>query len=251
MLHNDWHDFFFFAQDEWKIRPNFTLTLGVRYENPGQPIGDLVDFNQPVLAAFNNDPRFVLRPVPGRDNNNFQPRVGFNWNPQTSGSGALGWLTGRDKLVVRGGFTRTHDYAFTQHRSQHLSSFPFVAAVSFPAVGGVIPNAFANLQNPPFNPDTVNRTIVDEEFHMPVYDSVSFEVQREFTRDLVMRVGYVGTKGTGLFESVDANPTRIGCITPNAANGFCRTIANQGPHVCARTRGMSIYHSLQTSLENG
>ena len=44
---------------------------------------------------------------------------------------------------------------------------------------------------------------------MPVYDSVSFEVQREFTRDLVMRVGYVGTKGTGLFESVDANPTRI------------------------------------------
>ena len=137
VLHNDWHDFFFYAQDEWKIRPNFTLTLGVRYENPGQPIQDLIDFNQPILAAHNNDPRFVLRPVPGRDTNNFQPRVGFNWNPQTSNSGVLGWLSGGDKLVLRGGFTRTHDYAYTNIALNIWSSFPFVAAVSsFPAIGG-------------------------------------------------------------------------------------------------------------------
>lgn len=250
VLHNDWHDFFFYGQDEWKIRPNFTLTLGLRYENPGQPIQDLVDFNQPVLAAFNNDPRFVLRPVPGRDNNNFQPRVGFNWNPQTRDSGVIGWLTGGDKLVLRGGFTRTHDYAYTNIALNIWSSFPFVAAVSsFPQVAGLIPNAFTALQNPPFDPNTVNRTIVDENFHMPVYDSVSFEVQREFTRDLVLRVGYVGTKGTGLFESVDANPTIIGCIQASAANNFCRSIPNQGPTRLRTNSGMSIYHSMQTSLE--
>ena len=137
VLHNDWHDFFFYGQDEWKIRPNFTLTLGLRYENAGQPIQDLVDFNQPVLAAFNNDPRFVLRPVPGRDNNNFQPRFGFNWNPQTRSDGVLGWLTGGDKLVLRGGYTRTHDYAYTNIALNIWSSFPFVAAVSsFPTVAG-------------------------------------------------------------------------------------------------------------------
>ena len=248
VLHNDWHDFFFYAQDEWRVRPNFTLSLGVRYENPGQPIQDLVEFNQPVLAAHNNDPRFVLRPVPGRDMNNFQPRVGFNWNPQAGNGGVLGWLTGGDKLVLRGGFTRTHDYAYTNIALNIWSSFPFVAAVSsFPAVGGLIPNAWTALQNPPFDPNTVNRTIVDEDFHMPVYDSVSLEVQREFTRDLVMRVGYVGTKGTGLFESVDANPTIIGCvITPTNA---CRSIPNQGPTRLRTNSGMSIYHSLQTSLE--
>ena len=260
VLHNDWHDFFLYGQDEWKIRPNFTLTLGLRYENPGQPIQDLVEFNQPVLAAFNNDPRFVLRPVPGRDTNNFQPRVGFNWNPQTRDSGVIGWLTGGDKLVVRGGFTRTHDYAFTNIALNIWSSFPFVAAVSsFPTIltrpiGGtadvsVIPNAFTVLQNPPFNPNTVNRTIVDDDFHMPVYDSLSLEVQREFTRDLVLRVGYVGTKGTGLFESVDANPTVVGCIQGTAANNFCRSIPNQGPTRLRTNSGMSIYHSLQTSLE--
>jgi Carboxypeptidase regulatory-like domain len=259
VLHNDWHDFFFYGQDEWKIRPNFTLTLGLRYENAGQPIQDLVDFNKPVLAAANNDPRFLVQPIPGRDNDNFQPRFGFNWNPHTRSDGALGWLTGGDKLVLRGGYTRTHDYAFTNIALNIWSSFPFVAAVSsFPTITTtnaagdtvtVTPNAFTILQNPPFNPDTVNRTIVDKEFHMPVYDSLSFEVQREFTRDLVLRVGYVGTKGTGLFESVDANPTRIGCVTANAANGFCRTFPNQGPTRLRTNSGSSIYHSLQTSLE--
>jgi hypothetical protein len=259
VLHNDWHDFFFYGQDEWKIRPNFTLTLGLRYENAGQPIEDLVDFNRPVVAAANNDPRFVVQPIPGRDNNNFQPRLGFNWNPRTSESGILGWITGGDKLVLRGGYTRTHDYAFTNILLNIWSSFPFVAAVSsFPTttatpLGGgtatVIANAFSALQNPPFNPDTVNRTVVDEDFHMPVYDSLSFEAQREFSRDVVLRVGYVGTKGTGLFESVDANPTRIGCTTPTAANGFCRSIPNQGPTRLRTNSGSSIYHSLQTSLE--
>jgi len=259
VLHNDWHDFFFFGQDEWKMRPNFTLTLGMRYENPGQPIQDLVDFNRPVLAAANNDPRFVLRPVPGRDNNNFQPRLGFNWNPQTRSSGVIGWLTGGDKLVLRGGYTRTHDYAYTNIALNIWSSFPFVAAVSsFPTIAAtnlqgqtvnVIANAFTVLQNPPFNPNTVNRTIVDENFHMPVYDSLSFEVQREFTRDLVLRIGYVGTKGTGLFESVDANPTLVGCTVAAAANNFCRSIPNQGPTRLRTNSGMSIYHSLQTSLE--
>src|SRR4030095_6209075 len=119
------------------------------------------------------------------------------------------------------------------------SSFPFVAAVSsFPQVqvpnlGGtllsVTPNAWTALQHPPFNPNTVNRTIVDDAFHLPQYDSFSLEVQREFSRNVVVRVGYVGTKGTGLFESVDANPTRIGCTQASAANGFCRSFPNQGP----------------------
>jgi len=99
------------------------------------------------------------------------------------------------------------------------------------------------------NPGIVNRTIVDENFHMPTYDSVSLEIQREFTRDLVLRVGYVGTKGTGLFESVDANPTLVGCTAANAGNNFCRSIPNQGPTRLRTNSGMSIYHSLQTSLE--
>ncbi|HVF41493.1 MAG TPA: carboxypeptidase regulatory-like domain-containing protein [Pyrinomonadaceae bacterium] len=260
VLHLDWHDFFFFGQDEWKVRPNLTLTLGLRYENPGQPIGDLVDFGAPVLANFNNDPRFRVGPIPGRDNNNIQPRLGFNWNPRHEG-GALGWLTGGDRLVLRGGYARTNDYTFTNIALNIWSSFPFVAAISsLPTIQAAdinnnnalvsrIPNAYAALANPPFNANTVNRTIVDENFHTPYYDSFSLEVQREFTRDLVLRVGYVGTKGNGLFESVDANPTLVGCVTATAANNFCRAIPNQGPTRLRTNSGSSIYHSMQTSLE--
>ncbi len=259
VLHLDWHDFFFFVQDEWKVRPNFTLTFGLRYENPGQPIGDLVGFNEPVLAAAGNDQRFRVGPIPGRDNNNFQPRLGFNWNPRAEG-GALGWLTGGDRMVIRGGYSRTNDYVFTNIALNIWSSFPFVAAISsLPTISApnintgtnatVIPNAFASLANPPFNPNTVNKTIVDENFHTPYYDSFSLEVQRELTRDLVMRVGYVGTKGNGLFESVDANPTVPGCTGANAANNFCRSIPLQGPTRLRTNSGQSIYHSMQASLE--
>ncbi|HEY0170826.1 MAG TPA: carboxypeptidase regulatory-like domain-containing protein [Pyrinomonadaceae bacterium] len=266
VLHLDWHDFFFFAQDEWKLRPNFTLTLGLRYENPGQPIGDLVDFNEAVLAAAGGDARFRVGPIPGRDNNNFQPRVGFNWNPRHEG-GFLGFLTGDDRTVIRGGYARTNDYVFTNIALNIWSSFPFVAAISSlptiqapninnldPATGlprpaTVIPNAFGTLAGPPFNPDTVNKTIVDENFHAPYYDAFSLEVQREFTRDLVLRVGYVGTKGNGLFESVDSNPTIPGCTGASAANNFCRVTPRQGPTRLRTNSGQSIYHSMQASLD--
>ncbi len=128
VLHLDWHDFYFYGQDEWKVKPNLTLTLGLRYENAGQPIQDLVEFNEPVLAASGNDPRFKVNPIPGRDKNNWQPRLGFNWNPRTSNDGIMGFITGGDKLVIRGGYTRTHDYAYTNIALNIWSSFPFVAA---------------------------------------------------------------------------------------------------------------------------
>jgi hypothetical protein len=265
ILHLDWHDLFFFAQDEWMVRPNFKLTLGLRYENFGQPIGDLVEFNAPVVAAAGGDPRYIVGPIPGRDNNNFQPRFGFNWNLRTRSDGVVGWITGGDRLVLRGGYARTNDYIFTNIALNIWSSFPFVAAVSaFPTISApnindidpatdlprnatVVPNAFASLPTPPFNPNTVNKTIVDKDFRTPVYDSFSLEFQREFTRDLIMRVGYVGTKGTALFESVDANPTIPGCTPPSS--GACRVISTQGPTRLRTNSGSSIYHSLQSSLE--
>lgn len=244
VLHLDWHDFFFYGQDEWKIRPNFTLTYGLRYELPGQPIADLVDFNAPVLAAAGGDPRYRVRPIPEKDKNNIEPRVGFNWNPRTE-SGALSWLTGGDKLVLRGGYARTHDYAFTNIALNIWSSFPFVAAFNLTNV----PNAYATYLTLPVNPATFTRTQVTPDFHAPQYDSFSLEVQRELTRDIVLRVGYVGSKGTGLFESIDGNPVVFRTQASNNANAPVRTDPLTGPIRLRANSGNSIYHSMQVSLE--
>jgi hypothetical protein len=245
VLHLDWHDFFFYGQDEWKIRPNFTLTYGLRYELPGQPIADLVKFNDPVFAASGNDPRFRVRPIPPKDKNNLEPRLGFNWNPRHEG-GPLGWLTGGDRLVLRGGYARTHDYAFTNIALNIWSSFPFVAAFNLTNVS----NAFATFRSLPVNPATFTRTQVTPDFHAPTYDSFSLEVQRELTKDIVLRVGYVGSKGNGLFESIDGNPVVFRTAPANSTtNPPVRTDPTTGPIRLRANSGNSIYHSMQTSLE--
>ncbi|MCA1615323.1 MAG: TonB-dependent receptor [Acidobacteria bacterium] len=118
-----YYDQYYYAQDEWKIRPNFSLTYGLRYELPGNNFDDLVPINNAIVAAAGGDERFRFTPVPSADTNNFQPRIGFNWNPRTDGDGILGFLTGGDKLVFRGGYARTHDSNFINiNRPSTISS---------------------------------------------------------------------------------------------------------------------------------
>jgi carboxypeptidase family protein len=253
IIYYDWHDFFFYGQDEWKVRPNFTLTLGLRYESPGQPIADLAGVNDGIVKAAGGDERFRFFPVPKRDKNNFQPRVGFNWNPRTDTDGMLGFLTGGDKLVIRGGYAVTHDYAFTNIAANIASAFPFLAAVDLPTSvqpGGDPPginNAFATLPTiqgaTGLNPNTLTRTIVGEDFRSPYYQQYSFELQRELSSDIVMRAGYVGTKGTALFQSLDGNPRLPPAFGPVRANPNLAVV-----RLRANTAS-SIYHSMQVSLE--
>lgn len=85
-----------FAQNDWKVRPNLTLNLGLRYEyftplrekrgrlsNLVFPPGDLVRSKLVVMDQ-------LFAP----DRNNFAPRLGFAWSPKRFA----------DKLVWRGGF---------------------------------------------------------------------------------------------------------------------------------------------------
>ena len=121
-----WHQFYVYGQDQWRIRPNLTLSYGVRYEYPGDSFQYLRELNQRILAANNNDPAYRFD-APKKDTNNWMPRVGFNWNPQTSDKGLMGLLTGGNRLVLRAGYARTYDASFVNLISQAFFSFPFVA----------------------------------------------------------------------------------------------------------------------------
>jgi hypothetical protein len=205
-----WDEFYAYAQDEWKVTPNFTLTLGLRYEYPGDSFSYLKEVNPRIVAANGNNPGFAFTPVPKIDKNNLMPRIGFNWNPRTSEGGAFGWLTGGDKLVLRGGYARTYDANFININLNIFSSFPFVAAVNLPSAGAF--TAIQNFTTPNVsNPNALTRTVVSDDFRAPAYDQFSFEVQREMPFDSVLKIGYVGTKGTGLFQTVDGNPRGLVC----------------------------------------
>ena len=251
----NWWDVHFYGQDEWKIRPNFSLTYGLRYERPGEATLSLLPANERIIQVAGGDQRFAMTPVPKVDKNNFQPRFGFNWNPRTDPDGMLGFLTGGDKLVFRGGYAVTHDYTFINIALNVASSFPFIAAVSLPAnvtfAGAAsVPNAFArlpNISNAGVDPATFTRTVVGQDFRSPYYQSFSFEAQRELGTNLVFRLGYVGSKGSALFQTLDGNPRLPNC-TPTSTNN-CRVNPNQAVIRLRANAASSIYHSMQSSLE--
>jgi Carboxypeptidase regulatory-like domain len=245
-----WWDQYYFVQDEWKATSNLTFNFGVRYELPGNNIQSLIDLQERILAANGNNDVFRLRPIPSTDKNNFQPRVGFNWAPLTDKGGLIGLVTGGDRFVLRGGYARTHDYAFLNIALNIVSSFPYVAAIN----RSNLANAFTLLQSTPpgvpagTDPNTLTRTVVGEDFRSPLADQLSLEVQRQLAQNLVFRVGYVGTFGKDLFQTLDGNP-RQQALLPATGPNSARVAPSQGVIRLRANEAESWYHSLQTGVE--
>lgn len=238
-----WNEIYFYAQDEWKITPNFTLTYGLRYERPGNSFQYLYDLEKRVLP--NNGNR-AFTPRPQEDTNNFMPRIGFNWNPRTQKGGIIGFLTGGDKLVFRGGYARSYDANFININLNVFSSFPFVNAGTVPAAGAFA--AITNFVPSLANPDLLTRTVVGEDFRAPAADQFSLELQRELSKDTVFKISYIGTRGTGLFQTIDGNP-RTACVGGTSASPCPRVDPTRGVIRLRANAANSIYHSMQTSLE--
>jgi hypothetical protein len=122
-----------YVQDSWQLRPNLTLTAGVRYsllsppyEANGLQVAPSISmgewFNQRVENMNNGVPSSASPIVtfdlagpkhnrPGFyawDKNNFAPRVSIAWSPTAEG-GFLRTLTGDGALIVRGGYTKVFD----------------------------------------------------------------------------------------------------------------------------------------------
>lgn len=245
-----YYEYFFFLQDEWRMHPDFTLTYGLRYESPGNFVDNLKFYNDRVVRLY-NDERYRLTPAPGRDMNNWSPRVGLNYR-MGKGPGPLGWLTGDRKLVLRGGYSRTYDLVFNNIALNVGSAFPFVQVTDVPAVSGLRPNAFTAINTirtagPPAiaNPDLITRTIVSSSFRAPYAEQLSLQFQRELSSNFAFTLGYVGTKGTALFQTIDGNPNVpvTGAVSTTRVNPMKGVIRER----CNCTS--SSFHSMQLSLE--
>ncbi len=88
------HSFGFFLQDSWRIKPNFTINVGVRYDVELTPF----EAASTPAAQASQDFLGLTQGIP-RDKNNFAPRIGFAWDP---------WKDG--KTVIRGSFGLFYDH---------------------------------------------------------------------------------------------------------------------------------------------
>ncbi|HEX7956552.1 MAG TPA: TonB-dependent receptor, partial [Pyrinomonadaceae bacterium] len=225
-------DQYYFFQDDWKVRDNLTLNLGVRYEYTGQPINDLRAVT--IARESGSNPLFnpaipleqrVLPEIPV-DKNNIAPRVGFAWTPRFGSNGFTNFLFGQnDASVIRGGFSVAYDPAFYNILLNVSNAAPVAATLSvpaaaLPATGNPLPipttltgeavraqaSATGLLPVGKLNPNLLTQVPVARDFHAPYSLQFSFGIQRQINRSNVFEARWVRTRGIGLFQSINRNP---------------------------------------------
>ena len=232
----------FFINDQWKIRPNFTLNLGLRYERFGAVA------NNAAFPAFTGfDAPLQTRVEQQPDNNNFGPRVSFAYSPNFN-SGWARRVIGDNKTVIRGGFAVNYDVFFNNILSNIAATSPNAlgTTVQGATIGGRgIPN-FTEGALPATlvaNPQAGQNTIPSDLQNPQTY-VWNFGFQRELPGHNVLDVAYVGTRGTRLFINEQLNPGIPGSLNPNG-----RLFGSRGSVISRTNGGDSRYHGLQMRIE--
>jgi hypothetical protein len=212
---SEW-DLGLYVQDDWKVKSNLTVNLGMRWDWYQQAINLLhqrsVAEETGPLPLWSTSLPLNQTTVPSVPNQlrNFAPVVGFAWTPQ---------ILGDEKTVVRGGFRIAYDPAFYNLFLDVATSAPSVNLATLgPAVGGqstglptggvfgtqVIP--FLQPLAPAGNPGFANQTQVPNNFRNPYSEQWNFGLQRSFTSRVVGEVRYVGNHGVHEFQELNGNP---------------------------------------------
>jgi outer membrane receptor protein involved in Fe transport len=230
-------DTYFYFQDNWKIKDNLTLNIGLRWEYSGQPLDiihntDVKTESNPATAIWLQSLPLSARTFPDipSDKHEFAPRIGFAWTPRIGDSGIMKTIFGgQDKTVISGGYSIAYDPSFYNIMLNISTNAPTVFTSNTPF--GVIANpigsnlvAFAKANNlteaNTFNPNYFNQDPVAPNFYNPMSQQGSLRLQREFSRNQVLSVAYVWTHGTGLFANQNTNPYINNLINGFSAGGF-------------------------------
>jgi len=235
----------YFLQDTWKTTPNLTLTLGLRYENFGQPANSAFDF--PAFAGF--DPAAFLVPNEvNPDNNNFGPVVGLAYTPNVK-SGPLGWLFGGDqRSVIRAGYQVSYDTFFNNLLSNIAADAPnnFNVTTTAPSAGrgsgNFFPGALPTTAPTLTVANSTQTSVFNKNIRNPYTQRWSLGFQRDLPLHLIMDLSYVGSVGRKLFVSEDLNPI----VNPTTG---ARRVPGFGARRYRSSGANSDYHSMQLRVD--
>jgi hypothetical protein len=208
-----------FFQDDWKVRPNLTVSWGVRWEAFLNPKDHDDIFVRGVFRGGSNwferigDVGVeVGQPLQRTDMNNFAPRLGIAWDP-----------TGRGRTSIRAGLGIFFDRPAGQFFRDAATSLPLYAVANVNKNTAVKPvyglsstkESPWNFPRPPISgaldargglvgiPSDIQ--IWDPELPTQYASNWFFGIQQSLGDDWAVELNYMGSKGTKLYQSYDVN----------------------------------------------
>ena len=214
------HDYSGYFQDDWRIKNNLTLNVGVRYEFFGVPFerdnlqGNIVQSAAGLINTVGQISNLSVAKSNywyNNDLNNFAPRIGLAWSPSKDGKTSIRASWGLFYDRVPGTATIDPD-STTPGFAQSITTFPNANGTDLRASdkGLVFP---APPATPTATPN-VDRTfgtlnLFDPNFRTPYALQYNFTIQREIFRNTVLEAGYVANRGIKQLLDQNVNQTRI------------------------------------------
>src|SRR5882762_4762181 len=193
---------YWFANDNWRIRQNLTLNLGVRYEYTTTPFTSRAQ----ALNSAASVPGLINFIAPQPAPNNWGPRIGFAYSPGTSG-----------RTSIRGGVGEAYDVLFDNiglltlppQLSSTIDCAPvgnYNCAQPFLGSGGILPGQGGVRTFPTVAAQrAATSAFLPAQLKDPKSIDWTLGVQHTFGKDYTLEVRYVGTKGIHLPAQIQLN----------------------------------------------
>ena len=216
-------DYAGFIQDEWRVRPNFTLNIGLRYEgqtNIGSPF-------------------------------NFAPRIFFAWAPEVGPNR-------QPKTVIRAGFGIFYDRfnEFLTLDSRHFNGTNILDfIVTDPTILNSVVFTTDGVSNvPPLDSLTgsqrVTRRIVPENIQATYSYTAGFLFERQMPKRFVLSAGYINNIPRHSLRSRNLNAPLPGTFIPALPGSGVFPLGNIGPVYAFESGSTQTTHQWQVGLQN-